>query len=79
MSAQPQTPESAPAAKLAPPRGYASWLDYAVATMDTRDLHLTSIYEDGEPDSHWGRAVQREEMRDAAQQELDSLRRAEQP
>jgi len=55
---------------LKPPEGYSSWLDCAIASMDTRMLHLLSI-----DDGHgWGRAVQREEMRQAAREELDALR-----
>ncbi|MBU2249894.1 MAG: hypothetical protein KKD77_24325, partial [Gammaproteobacteria bacterium] len=54
--------------KLKAPEGYASWLEYAVATMSTRDLHLFSI-----GDSHWGRIVRRDEMRQAANNELTAL------
>jgi len=49
-----------------PPDGYETWLDYAVANMPTRDLHLESVVSD--------KPVQREEMRAAARAELDALR-----
>lgn len=58
---------------LAPPRGYASWLDYAVATMDVRLAQqeasgLTDETSDGEVPSY-------EAMREAARAELEALRR----
>lgn len=53
---------------LSPPTGYASWLDYAIATMDTRGLYLESIAGEGP-------VIQRHEMRAAARAELDALRR----
>ena len=53
---------------LKPPKGYRSWLAYAIATMDTRSLHLESIVES----SHWGRTVDRDEMYIAARNELKS-------
>jgi hypothetical protein len=55
--------------KLHPPDGYDSWLEYAIATMDTRTLHLESCA--GE--SKWNRCVQGEEMRAEALNELLSL------
>lgn len=51
---------------LRPPKGYDSWLDYAVANMPTRELFNRSIAQ--------GEVVQREKMRDEAQAELDELR-----
>lgn len=54
--------------KLKPPEDYASWLHYAIATMDTRSVHLDSITSD-----HWGRVVQRHEMIEAAEAELSQL------
>lgn len=52
-----------------PPDGYSSWLDYAVATMDTRSLQIEQLLEDdGEP-------ISRDAARAAAQAELDELRR----
>lgn len=55
---------------LKPPPGYDSWLDYAVHAMETRDLFNAQC----DDDSHWGRLVQREEMRQAARDELKALR-----
>ena len=55
--------------KLKPPEGYASWLHYAVSTMDTRSLHIESIVDN----NWWGRIVQRAEMQDAAEKELEEL------
>ena len=51
---------------LKPPGGFGSWLEYAIATMDTRRLHLESC-DEGSP---WGRIVQSDEMREAARTEL---------
>jgi hypothetical protein len=56
--------------RLKPPKGYASWLDYAIDTMEVRELYLDSVR--GE---EWDRAVSREEMREAAKAELAELRR----
>lgn len=62
---------SQPQSTLLPPTGYNSWLDYAVATMDTRSLFN---------DLAWGREPQwpddtsREQMKDAARAELAQLR-----
>ena len=52
-----------------PPDGYATWLDYAVATMDTRMPQLEQIMQDGATE------YSREAMRLAVQAELASLRR----
>lgn len=49
-----------------PPDGYDSWLDYAVASMDTRRLYLESIAD--------GRDHSREDMRESAASELAALR-----
>lgn len=57
---------------LKPPPGYESWLDYAIETMDTRTIFLDQL----NGPSPWGRIVQREEMREAARQELAELRAA---
>lgn len=55
----------------APPAGYATWLDYAVATMDTRSVELERLLDDGPA----GELVPtREEMRLAVRAELDTLR-----
>lgn len=55
---------------LRPPPGIASWLDYAVEYMDTRELYRTSLFNE----SIWGYDVPREAFREAAQQELRALR-----
>lgn len=56
---------------LPPPLGYVSWLDYAVATMDTRSLfnNLTWGLE-----SQWPDDTSREQMEDAVRAELAQLR-----
>ena len=51
----------------APPKGWDSWLDYAIVTMDTRDLVCAS-------EKNWGRKVSRAEMWMAAMIELRELR-----
>mgnify|MGYP002640986863 CR=1 FL=1 len=55
---------------LKPPPGYDSWLEYALAHMETRDLFHSQLFDDG---PYWGRTVQRQEFRDAARAELDAL------
>lgn len=57
-----------------PPPGYSTWIEYAIATMDTRSLNLLSLDDEGEVFEAWGRAVERSEMRDAARAELAALR-----
>lgn len=53
-----------------PPAGYESWLDYAVATFDTRSAALdASMSDDGA--AAWSRA----DMQQAAREELSELRR----
>jgi hypothetical protein len=52
-----------------PPKGYRSWLDYAVATVDTRSAALEHLFTDNE--SKWSR----EEMAQAVRDELGELRR----
>ncbi len=54
---------------LTPPAGFSTWLDYAVATMDTRAAQLESIFAETDVDP-----PSRDEMRAAAQAELDALR-----
>jgi len=49
------------------PSCYASWLDYAVDTFDTRGLWVESLFEDGAP-------LDRDAVRKAAQDELRELR-----
>ena len=55
---------------MTPPRGYRSWLHYAVATMETRDLFLEHCSGD---ENLWPENVQREDFREAALAELDAL------
>lgn len=55
---------------LPPPTGHASWLDYAVNTMETRSLEIEYLFEDT------ATAPTREAMRDSARAELNTLRRA---
>lgn len=50
-----------------PPEGYASWLDFAVDTMDTRTEEQQRIWA--------GTAISRQAMRDAVRAELAVLRR----
>jgi hypothetical protein len=61
---------------LPPPDGYTSWLDYAVDTMETRDLFLQHC---GGMMEAWKDCgdVQRSDMRDAAAEELSRLRKLE--
>lgn len=56
--------------RLQPPRGYSSWLEYAVATMDTRSLQ--NDHEWGNQ-PQWHETVSREQMRAAAASELQDL------
>lgn len=51
-----------------PPAGYESWLDFAIATMDIRNAQLSGLFDD----SLW---VDREEIRQAALNELNELKR----
>lgn len=55
---------------ISPPDGYASWLDYAVETLDTRSVQLLTMFDDEKPQ------VGREAMRAAARQELFALKQA---
>ena len=50
-----------------PPEGYDWWMDYAVATMDTRSIDLENIDAGG--------SFQREDYTAAARAELDELRK----
>jgi hypothetical protein len=56
---------------LLPPTGYASWLEYAIATMDDRSLS-NNLVDELEP--QWPENATRAEMRDAAKSELENLR-----
>lgn len=59
---------------LSPPSGYSSWLDYAVATMDTRSEETASLLADES-----GEGPTREAMREAARTELATLRSRRRP
>jgi hypothetical protein len=50
-----------------PPDGYATWLDFAVDTMDVRSEEIERLFQD--------RPASRQSMRDAANTELAALRR----
>ncbi len=50
-----------------PPHSYATWLDFAVETFDTRGEWVTQVFSDNE-------GADREAMRDAARSELRDLR-----
>ena len=52
-----------------PPQGFASWLDYAVATCDLRRVELEYLFREGGGPS-------REAMRQALEAELRALRQA---
>lgn len=53
-----------------PPAGHASWLDYAVDTMDTRSIEIEYLFKNDSA------APTREAMRESARAELEALRRA---
>jgi hypothetical protein len=61
------------ATTIKPPKGYSSWLDYAVATMDTRSalLDMSGLCGD---DDVVDPVPSRDDMRVAAQAELAALR-----
>jgi len=50
------------------PRGYSTWLDYAVETFDTRGLWVESLFGDERV------PLDRDAVRGAAQEELRLLR-----
>ena len=52
---------------LRPPEGYNSFLEYAVATMDTRSLELKDIFSDE------NNRPSREDFRQAVKAEFDAL------
>jgi len=54
-----------------PPRGYSSWLDYAVDTFDTRSAEIERLFDDEDS----GNVSTREGMRLAAKGELEELRK----
>ena len=51
--------------KLQPPTGYASWLDYAIATMDASGAFSERMFDGDMPTQ--------DQIREAAQAELDQL------
>jgi hypothetical protein len=53
---------------ISPPEGYGSWLDYAVQTMDTRTVEINQLFSDEISPT-------RQEMQEAAQVELQELRK----
>lgn len=55
------------ASGLSPPVGYESWLVYAVAMLDTREVELRRLFSDEE-------YVSRDEIRMAVWEELNELR-----
>jgi hypothetical protein len=57
---------------LPPPKGYSSWLDYAVATLETRSLHNDHAW-GNQP--QWPEGIDREDFRRAAAAELTKLRK----
>jgi hypothetical protein len=64
------TPQTCPA-----PAGYETWLDYAVATMDTRSAYHEHLFDLPTGNSS---TCDREAMRAAVLAELDALRLAAQ-
>ena len=56
------------ASAIPPTTGYNSWLDYAVATLDTRSLEIDQMF------SESGASISRQAMHDAAKSELVALR-----
>ena len=58
-----------PPLEVLPPQGFATWLDYAVDTMDTRQPQLNLLFEEG------AAYVDREIMRSAVKAELAYLRK----
>jgi hypothetical protein len=61
--------------QLKPPRGWPTWLDWAVETMETRSIFLQACQETGTPSEWWPSPIpQREEMEAAARAELEDLR-----
>jgi hypothetical protein len=59
---------------LPPPVGYASWLDYAVQSFDTREPWLESHFETLVDAS--AVELNRDEIRESARMELRALRKA---
>lgn len=61
-------------AKLSPPPGYTSWLDYAVDCMDTRSLEQQELWIDDPAQRHWPEGTTSEQMQQAVRDELAELR-----
>lgn len=53
-----------------PPKGYQSWLQYAVDSMDTRSLEIDNLFD---ADDHLANVVTRDAMRASAQKELQEF------
>lgn len=60
--------------RLPPPPGYSTWLDYAVACMDTRSLEQEYLWIDDPAQRHWPEGTFREQMEQAVKEELAELR-----
>jgi hypothetical protein len=58
--------------KLKPPKGYSGWVEYAIATMDTRSVHLDTLFDQ----SYWGRELSREEIKSAVSEEWINIKEA---
>lgn len=58
---------------VAPPTGYLTWLDYAVATLDTRSVSLDLLFD---ADTGGAKVPTREAMQLTAEAELRALRQA---
>jgi hypothetical protein len=54
--------------QIQPPKGYRTWLNYAVEHFDTRSIQLDAMF-DGDGD-----LLDRDAIRNAARAELDHLR-----
>lgn len=59
-----------PATHPTPPKGYTSWLEYAVLTMDTRSPELEGLFDEGKGCA----APTQVEMRQAVKAEFEELR-----
>lgn len=55
-------------ANVNPPEGHASWLDYAVTTLNTREARMASMFDDDVP------VISGESIRYVARAELELLR-----
>lgn len=59
-----------PVSRPTPPKGYATWLDYAVDCMDTRSVEIESILDE----DSGAAGPSRDDMRQAVKAELEELR-----